>query len=214
MAEKQFVHNKDESPKMFENAFLDFFSRVHVAVVPLIFVPFIGYFIYLSLFQYHLSMGLFTGLFVLGVVLWTFFEYWFHRLFFHMEPKSDLGKRIHFMAHGVHHDYPNDSLRLVMPPAVSLMLALIIYWTIFLCVQDYGLTAGLFSGFVTGYLIYDLMHFATHYSNYKGKWFQRIKKNHMLHHYKHHDSGFGLSSIFWDRVFGTLHDLNSDTPKS
>ena len=117
------------------------------------------------------------------------------------------------MAHGVHHDYPNDSLRLVMPPAVSLTLALIIYWTIFLFVRDYGLTAGLFSGFVTGYLIYDLMHFATHYSSYKAGWFQRIKKNHMLHHYKNGDRGYGLSNIFWDRVFGTLHDLKSDTPK-
>ena len=213
MAGKQFKNNTDESPKMFENPFLDLFSRVHFIVVPIIYVPFIGYFIYLTLFKYEVSMGWFAGLFSLGVVLWTFFEYWFHRLFFHMEPKSDLGKRIHFMAHGVHHDYPNDSLRLVMPPAVSLTLAVIVYWTIFLFVQDYGLTSGLFSGFVTGYLVYDIMHFSTHYSSYKGKWFQRIKKNHMLHHYKDGNRGYGLSNIFWDRVFGTLHDLKSETPK-
>ena len=155
MAQKQFVHNKDESPKMFENPFLDYFS---------VFTDRCSRDIRSDDWLFHLPL-------ICKVCHWrTFirrpvcfrscaldlFEYWFHRLFFHMEPKSDLGKRIHFMAHGVHHDYPNDSLRLVMPPAVSLMLALIIYWTLFIFTQDYGLNSALFAGFVTGYLAYDL----------------------------------------------------------
>ena len=34
-----------------------------------------------------------------------------------------LGARFHWIIHGVHHDHPNDPLRLVMPPAVSVPLA-------------------------------------------------------------------------------------------
>lgn len=28
--------------------------------------------------------------------------------------------------------------------------------------------------------------------------------NHMDHHFRYHDSGYGITSNFWDRVFGTL----------
>ena len=203
MAEKQFKHNVDESPKMFESPFLDFFSRVHVAVVPIIFVPFIGYFVYQALGVWKVSILKFFGLALIGLFIWTLFEYWLHRLVFHHEFKSKAGKRFHFMAHGVHHDYPNDSMRLVMPPTVSLVLALIIYWTMYAIIGEKGATASVYVGFVFGYLAYDLTHYATHYSNYKGKWFQKIKKSHMLHHYKDGGKGYGLSNTFWDGVFGT-----------
>ena len=36
------------------------------------------------------------------------------------------------MIHGVHHDHPNDPLRLVMPPAASIPLAIIVVGSIFL----------------------------------------------------------------------------------
>ena len=188
---------------MFENPFLDYFSRVHVSVVPLIFVPLISYFIYQALFVFVVSGLSFAGLFFIGLIIWTLFEYWLHRLVFHYKPTSKAGQRFHFMAHGVHHDYPNDSMRLVMPPAVSLALAVAIYWSMYAIIGEKGLTAAVYSGFVTGYLAYDLTHFATHYSNFKNKWFQEIKRSHMLHHYKDGTKGFGLSNVIWDHVFGT-----------
>ena len=49
--------------------------------------------------------------------VWTLTEYWLHRLVFHWEPDHPLGRRLHFIIHGVHHDHPNDRMRLVMPPA-------------------------------------------------------------------------------------------------
>jgi sterol desaturase/sphingolipid hydroxylase (fatty acid hydroxylase superfamily) len=188
---------------MFENPFLDFFSRVHVAVIPVIFIPFIGYFIYKALFMLNVSALNFAGFFFIGIIIWTFFEYWFHRLVFHYKPSSDMGKRFIFMAHGIHHDYPNDSMRLVMPPVVSLGLAFIVYWVLFAIIRDVPVTTSVYAGFVFGYFVYDLTHYATHYSNYKGKWFQKIKKSHMLHHYQNGDKGYGLSNVFWDYVFGT-----------
>ena len=60
-----------------------------------------------------------VAVFVGGYGLWTLTEYWIHRSVFHLEPKSRLGGRLHWIFHGVHHDHPNDPRRLVMPPIVT-----------------------------------------------------------------------------------------------
>ena len=62
-----------------------------------------------------------------GYLFWTLAGYWIHRVIFHFEPEEGIGARLHWMVHGVHHDHPNDPLRLVMPPAASVPLALIFY---------------------------------------------------------------------------------------
>ena len=110
------------SPQLFESRFLDFFSRVHPAIPALIFVPvvIIGAWLGLDGGYNAIQVG---GLVLAGFVIWTFSEYWLHRLVFHWEPDHPLGRRFHFIMHGVHHDHPNDRLRLVMPPAASIPLA-------------------------------------------------------------------------------------------
>lgn len=190
---------------MFENKFLDFFSRIHFSSVPILFVPITGYFIYRSAIEFEVNLLLLAGLLVGGYLFWTLMEYCIHRFFFHKEFTTQLGKKIHYIAHGIHHDYPNDSMRLVMPPAINLSLAVLFYWMFYAVFQDKGLTAGFFAGFVFGYMVYDLMHFASHFYNFKNAWFQRVKRSHLLHHYREPNSGYGLSTILWDRVFGTTH---------
>lgn len=206
----QFISAKDESPRMFENDILDYFSRAHPITVPIIFVPIILYFIY-SAFTLGLTLTNFAGVFFAGVLVWTLFEYFLHRYLFHLQIDSDWGRRIHFMIHGCHHDYPNDSMRLVIPTGASLALAVMMYWFFyFFIVYLFGGTLamhhGFFASFVMGYVTYDMMHYATHYAKFKNKWFREIQKNHLDHHYVDHDKGFGLSNVFWDRVFGTAQD--------
>lgn len=201
---------------MFENKFLDFFSRIHFSSVPILFVPITGYFVYKSAIMFSVNWLVVAGLFFAGYAFWTLMEYCIHRFFFHKEFTTTLGKKIHYIAHGIHHDYPNDSLRLVMPPAINLSLAVLFYWCFYAVIQDKGLTAGYFAGFVFGYMVYDLMHFASHFFNFKNAWFQRVKRSHLLHHYRNPNSGYGLSTIFWDRVFGTTHpaDARVEVPSS
>ncbi len=67
-----------------------------------------------------------------GYALWTLFEYWLHRIVFHFEPEDGLGARLHWIIHGVHHDHPNDPLRLVMPPAVSVPLGAAVFGLLYL----------------------------------------------------------------------------------
>jgi sterol desaturase/sphingolipid hydroxylase (fatty acid hydroxylase superfamily) len=206
----QFVSAKNESPRMFENDLLDYFSRAHPVMVPIVFVPVILYYIY-SAFTLGLSITGFAGVFFAGVLVWTLFEYFLHRYLFHLQIDSDWGRRIHFMIHGCHHDYPNDAMRLVIPTGAAIALAVMMYWffyffVVYLFGGTMGMHHGFFASFVIGYVTYDMMHYATHYAKFKNKWFRDIQKNHLDHHYVDHDKGFGLSNVFWDRVFGTDQD--------
>ncbi len=205
-AQKTFVSKKDESPRLFENDFMDYFSRVYWWVPMIIFVPVIGYFAYLGIAEDGLGWLKFGLLMAGGILMWTFFEYMVHRFVFHLHPTNEVLKKIHYVAHGIHHDYPQDSLRLVMPPAVSIPLALITYFLTSVICNALGapeVTNTLFSGFVLGYLGYDMLHYATHHAKWRNATFQWLKAYHMKHHYVDPDAGFGITNDLWDRIFRT-----------
>ena len=106
------------------------------------------------------------------------------------------------MLHGVHHDHPNDPLRLVMPPTASLPLALAFCLVFWACLgADH---APAFSGgFLAGYLAYDMLHYHVHHHRPRTRVGRRLRELHMRHHYEDDERGFGVSAPYWDRVFGT-----------
>ena len=106
---------------MFESDFLDRLSRVHHLVPAVIFGPAIA--VLFALGANKTTTAEAIGLVAGGWLFWTLTEYWMHRLVFHFEPEEGWGARLHWIIHGVHHDHPNDPLRLVMPPSVSVPLA-------------------------------------------------------------------------------------------
>jgi len=199
---KHFVSNQSDSVRMFKSNFMESLSKVHWTVPLFIFIPLIIIFLYQSILIKNVTIISTLLHFVAGVIIWTFSEYLLHRFVFHYQPKSEWGKRIHWTFHGVHHDYPQDRYRLVMPPAVSLPLATIFYF-VFLFIFGSTLTPSLFAGFLTGYLIYDIMHYALHHFGFRNKILLRLKQHHMKHHYSEPGEGFGVSSPLWDYVFGT-----------
>ncbi|HEV8247630.1 MAG TPA: sterol desaturase family protein [Polyangiaceae bacterium] len=187
---------------MFESEFFDLFSRTHPIIVPALYVPGSLYLFYLSTTLGGRSVPFSIGLFITGFVTWTLVEYWLHRLFFHWQPGGKWGERLHFLVHGVHHTWPKDKYRLVMPPAVSITL----YFTFgaiwyFLLGPRYGF--GVHSGFVAGYMFYDLTHYWVHHFSPRTEYGRQLKKNHMLHHFKDPTTRFCVSNMVWDRWFGT-----------
>ena len=188
------------SPPMFESRFLDFFSRVHPVVPVLIFVPGIVAAIAWSLKE--TSAAATVGLIAGGYLFWTLFEYWLHRIVFHFEPEDGLGARMHWIIHGVHHDHPNDPLRLVMPPAVSVPVAAAIFGLLYLAFGP-DAAPGLTAGFLAGYLIYDMMHYYLHHFAPRGRLGRMLRERHMRHHFQDHTRGFGISAPYWDEVFRT-----------
>jgi len=190
------------SPPLFKSRFLDFFSRIHPSVPALIYGPVIVALIVLGANE-GLGPVEVPLLIAAGVALWTLTEYWLHRKVFHWDPDHPLGHRLHFIIHGVHHDHPNDRLRLVMPPSASLPLAALFFGAFWLV---FGLPAAypLFAGFLIGYLIYDYTHYYLHHFVPKSNLGRRLREQHMRHHFQDHRFGFGVSSPLWDVVFRTL----------
>jgi dihydroceramide fatty acyl 2-hydroxylase len=190
------------SPPLFESRFLDFFSRIHPSIPALIYLPVI---VALLVFAGRGGTGALemSLLALAGVGLWTLAEYWLHRKFFHWEPDHPVGRRLHFIIHGVHHEHPNDRLRLVMPPGASIPLAVLFFGFFYLA---FGLPAAfpLFAGFLLGYLIYDYTHYYVHHYVPKSQIGKRLREQHMRHHFQDHRFGFGVSSPLWDVVFRTL----------
>jgi len=214
-----FVSNRDESVRMFKSDLLERTTYVHPWVPHLIYIPILVALLWFSPLGV-LASGLY---FAVGLLIWTFIEYLLHRFAFHAPEEvmketheisaglelnqavipelPTLRHVIYFIFHGVHHEYPSDSKRLVMPPVASLPMGLVA-WIIFSMI--FGEKAiPVFAGGLLGYLIYDTTHFVVHHSSMPTAFGKLIKKAHMRHHFLDPDEDYGVSSPLWDIIFRT-----------
>jgi len=200
MAELRRTEQLRASPRLFESDLLDRVSRVHPAAPLVIFLPAI------ALLLGHAVGRLTLTELVLwiagGYLFWTLVEYWMHRLVFHFEPDDGIGARLHWIIHGVHHDHPNDPKRLVMPPSVSIPLALGFYG-LFLLTLGGHVSPAFAAGFLSGYLVYDMTHYHLHHHKPRTRMGRNLRELHMRHHFQDDTCGFGISAPYWDRVFRT-----------
>src|SRR3954469_5107675 len=185
---------------MFKSRWLDALSRVHPAVPVVIFGPVTVIAFVLGASRVGLLGAI--GAAAVGYVVWTLTEYWLHRLVFHFEPEKGIGARLHWMIHGVHHDHPNDPLRLVMPPSVSVPLGALVLWG-FWAVMGYDAMLVFGGAFLSGYLAYDMLHYHVHHHTPRTALGRRLRELHMRHHFQDDDRGFGISAPYWDTVFRT-----------
>jgi sterol desaturase/sphingolipid hydroxylase (fatty acid hydroxylase superfamily) len=202
--------NHSEVPiRLFKSDFLEFFTHITPLAVAIIWVPVILFFLIRSVIQatqgggwVQVPLGL-----LIGLVLWTFAEYTLHRFVFHFDPKSERLAKFWFMFHGVHHVQPQLKTRLVMPPAVSIPLAVLFYFFYKLLIGTiFGAPQWVdpvFTGFMLGYFIYDMIHYWTHHWPMRWGYLKYLKRYHMMHHFKTPQARFGVSSPIWDVVFGT-----------
>jgi dihydroceramide fatty acyl 2-hydroxylase len=189
------------SPRLFDSDILDRLSRVHPIVPVVIFAPAVVVAFTVGARGEPTTLQV-VGLVLAGYAFWTLTEYWMHRLIFHFEPEDGIGARLHWIIHGVHHDHPNDPLRLVMPPSVSVPLALG-FWGLFVLVLGTPWAYVFTSGFLAGYLIYDMTHYHVHHHRPRTRVGKLVRELHMRHHFQDDTRGFGVSAPFWDYVFGT-----------
>ncbi|KAJ5089285.1 hypothetical protein N7532_007969 [Penicillium argentinense] len=201
-----------QSAPLFGN-FLEPLSKTAWYVVPMIWLPPVAYGTMVG------SLGLgdpsaAAAYWIGGVCLWTLIEYLMHRFLFHVDkwlPDNRVGLTLHFLLHGIHHYLPMDKYRLVMPPSLFIILAAP-FWKLAHTVFFYNWFAAVqvFCGGVFGYICYDLTHYFLHHRNLP-LYYKELKKYHLQHHYADFENGFGVTSRFWDRVFGT--ELEAPSPK-
>jgi dihydroceramide fatty acyl 2-hydroxylase len=185
---------------MFKSPWLDRLTRVHPAVPVLLYLPAI-----VVLFVTgagRLGFGYAVALALGGYATWTLTEYWLHRIVFHFEPEDGVGAKMHWIIHGVHHDHPNDPLRLVMPPSASVPLA-VLFLALFWVVLGADAATAFGAGFLSGYLAYDMIHYHVHHHKPRTRVGRKLRELHMRHHFQDDERGFGVSAPYWDHVFRT-----------
>ncbi len=196
---------------MFETPLIERFSRVHPAAPFTFWIPVLMYFLYRGI-THQMAIPTIAGLVVAGALLWSLTEYVLHRWVFHYVGPKFAQRRMFFILHGVHHDFPQDATRLLMPLGVSIPMGVACYLLLRLVLGP-ALVDPAFAGFGLGYLAYDGTHFAVHHfrlTSRIGKW---LKRHHMVHHHTGENARWGVSSPLWDWVFGTMGASREVAPK-
>ncbi|RAH79057.1 Inositolphosphorylceramide-B hydroxylase [Aspergillus japonicus CBS 114.51] len=201
-----------ESAPLFGN-FLEPLSKTAWYVVPIMWLPPVAYGTFVG-FSGLANAPAAAGYWVGGLFLWTLIEYLMHRFLFHIDhylPDNRVGLTLHFLLHGIHHYLPMDKYRLVMPPTLFVVLATP-FWKLAHAVFFYNWYAALtvYCGGIFGYICYDMTHYFLHHRNLP-MYYKQLKKYHLQHHFADFDNGFGVTSRFWDQVFGT--ELETPAPK-
>lgn len=188
--------------RMFDNPFLEKLTRAHYSVTIGILCTISTFLVYWSATGIGLSTSTLVTLFVIGFFSWTLAEYLLHRFLFHMAPDNKIKNAIQYTLHGVHHEYPKDKSRIVMPPAGALLIGGSLFIVFWIVMQKYAFA--FVPGFLMGYVAYAFMHYAIHAYQPPKNFLKILWVNHGIHHYKDDDRGFGVSSPLWDYIFGTM----------
>ncbi|KAJ4404583.1 fatty acid alpha-hydroxylase [Gnomoniopsis sp. IMI 355080] len=198
-------HYKGGASAPFFGNFLEPLTKTPWWIIPSLWWPCITYVLYEAGKGFHNYLAMF-GFFMVGIAFWTLFEYLLHRFAFHLDdylPDNRVGVTLHFTLHGVHHYLPMDKYRLVLPPALFLMLAWPFWYLAhFIFSYDWYVATTVFAGGIFGYTCYDMTHYFLHHQNLP-LWYKQLKKYHLEHHFLDYENGFGVTSKFWDVVFGT-----------
>ncbi|CCD27238.1 fatty acid alpha-hydroxylase NDAI_0K00470 [Naumovozyma dairenensis CBS 421] len=203
-------HYGDKSAPLFGNI-LEPLTKTSWYLVPIFWLPVVFYHIAVALTNMNPIFAI--VLFAIGIYVWTLIEYCMHRFLFHFDerlPEHNIFYVIHFLLHGCHHYLPMDKYRLVVPPTLFIFLCFPFYKVVFKLLPLYWAYAG-FAGGLFGYVCYDLCHYFLHHSKMPPP-LRKLKKYHLEHHYKNYQLGYGVTSWYWDKIFGTY--LSPDSPMS
>ncbi len=201
------IYNKGQA-QIFKNQYLEYLTKTHPLVIWGIYLPVIILLPYYAFTNYFVAAWQIFLIFLTGLFFWTFFEYVMHRFIFHWISDSPRAQKITYVMHGNHHEFPRDRQRLFMPPVPSIIISCIIFLLFYVMMNSRAFI--FFPGFMLGYLVYGSMHYAIHTWRPPFKWMKPIWRNHHLHHYKSDTMGFGVSTHFWDKIFGTDFDLSKE----
>ncbi|WOK98881.1 Fatty acid 2-hydroxylase 1 [Canna indica] len=201
-----------EGPRFFENSFMEALTRTVWWAIPVVWLPVVCWFANMS-YRMGNTLPEVAVLVFMGVLLWTLMEYTLHRFLFHMKTKSYCANTIHYLLHGCHHKHPMDRMRLVFPPAATAILC-VPFWNLLKLITTPSTTPALFAGVLLGYVTYDCTHYFLHHGQPSKDPAKHMKRYHLNHHFRMQTMGFGITSSFWDIVFGTLPPTKSSDHKN
>jgi 4-hydroxysphinganine ceramide fatty acyl 2-hydroxylase len=205
---KDFKIDNKGSAQLFRNPILEFLTRTNFLV------PVIGYYAVAILF---LILGFLNPeikflhtlwIFPSGMIVFSLVEYLIHRFLFHFNANTEKQLQLQYNIHGVHHEFPRDKDRLVMPPVLSIILAASFYFLFKLLIGEYGVL--FFAGFIAGYSTYLIIHYAVHALKPPKNFLKYLWRHHSHHHYSSVHTAFGVSFPIWDMIFSSMPIARGD----
>lgn len=184
---------------MFHHALLERLTVAHPAPLVALYAPLGVWLVWAN--HASMSAAYLAASYLGGLLIWSLLEYGTHRGSFHHVPSTSSQVAYGYLVHGVHHAYPDDSRRWVLPLIVTVPIAALIFLLLRFTLGAYGLPV--FGGFVHGYLTYDLLHYFIHRGRMPTRLGRYLRQYHLAHHYKVPDRHYGVSSPLWDIVFRT-----------
>lgn len=137
-----------------------------------------------------------------GVVSWTFAEYCLHRYLGHEHKGKNFFKKEHLIHHGKINYFAPFYKKAIFALIVSLLLVLVLQF-----IFSLQSTILFVVGFVGMYLLYEFTHFSYH-TMHPSRLFIKLRQRHFYHHFNNPNSNYGVTTNFWDRVFGTFVYVN------
>jgi sterol desaturase/sphingolipid hydroxylase (fatty acid hydroxylase superfamily) len=131
--------------------------------------------------------------FLLGLFIFSYFEYSVHRWLFHGSV------RIIEQGHRGHHENPKgyDALPFFLPSLVILGLT-----GVFVLLMPTSYAFLLSGAMALSYVTYGLSHFSIHHTRFRQPLVRRWAAHHLIHHY-HPETNFGVTTPLWDILLGT-----------
>lgn len=150
------------------------------------------------------------AVFLAGAPVWTLVEYLFHRFVLHgrfPERTNPLGRWMHDRLdplHWEHHERPFDG-RHISGQLSDLIWLFVFAGSVSALLPVYTASA-LLAGTVLGYVVEEWVHHSVHFYAFRNRYFRYLQRYHRYHHSTSGtEQGYGLTSGFWDRVFGTAY---------
>lgn len=142
-------------------------------------------------------------LFLLGVLSWSLFEYFVHKIGYHKRTKN---KKLQWYLDAMHlHHHNNLKDYRVLNAGFLLIypLTIIVLSLIYLFTSNMVLTASFGLGMTLYYLFYEYVHYQIHKKHHQKGYLNVLQKYHLYHHYNNWNTNFGNTITIWDKAFNT-----------
>lgn len=140
--------------------------------------------------------GALLAIALVGFVSWSFTEYAIHGLLSHRwkTPVSPI--------HWGHHKTP----RAVFTGPLAWIPAALAVWGLGALTLGAATSAAFVLGQLVGFARYEHIHWRIHFRRPRNERERMLRNHHLAHHYRRPTHYHGVTTRFWDRVFGTIHE--------
>lgn len=139
--------------------------------------------------------------FAAGWALWTLGEYVLHRFAMHHLHGRGIMSREH-LEHHVHSSW-SFSVTHLMSWAGMLLVGFGVFMPLTWWLAGPVAAVPLAVGWAVGYFFYEYQHAVAHLRAPSGRYGTWLRRHHFHHHFGHPMANHGVTTLVWDRAFGT-----------